>query len=445
MQNKRIPLPLIVLVLVAVIGAGYYAYTNFKPAASGSLAASGTVEAIEVSIAPELSGKVTEVLINEGDQVKAGDVLFRLDDSLLQAQRKAASAGVDTLRAAARTAEKAIAVAQSQYDLALNAALVEQKNSRSADWTTAQPAEFKQQTWYFEKSEMLTSAQAEVTAAQNALDEAHQKLASVEEKATSTYFSAAEKRLMEARSAFEVAQTVRTTSTSAAQNLKDSAQKSYDDALAELNSAQNAYTEAATTSGASDVLEARADLRVAQERYDAAQDKVRSLQTGSQSPKVIAAQRVLDQALAAVDQSASAVAQAEANLAVIDTQISKLTITSPVEGFVLTRAIEAGEVVMPGSSLLTLARSSDLTITVYVPEDRYGELAVGQTAQVTADSFPGEVFSGTVINISGQAEFTPRNVQTTAGRKTTVFAIKLTMGETAGKLKPGMPADVLFK
>jgi HlyD family secretion protein len=94
---------------------------------------------------------------------------------------------------------------------------------------------------------------------------------------------------------------------------------------------------------------------------------------------------------------------------------------------------------------LTLARLSELTITVYVPEDRYGELSIGQTAQVTADSFPGEVFSGTVINISGQAEFTPRNVQTTTGRKTTVFAIKLAMGETTGKLKPGMPADVLFK
>jgi HlyD family secretion protein len=95
--------------------------------------------------------------------------------------------------------------------------------------------------------------------------------------------------------------------------------------------------------------------------------------------------------------------------------------------------------------LLTLARLSDLTITVYVPEDRYGELSLGQTAQVMADSFPGETFSGTLVFISGQAEFTPRNVQTTAGRKTTVFAIKLSLADTTGKLKPGMPADVLFK
>jgi HlyD family secretion protein len=140
-----------------------------------------------------------------------------------------------------------------------------------------------------------------------------------------------------------------------------------------------------------------------------------------------------------------AVTQAEASLALIDTQISKLTVTSPSEGVILTRAIEPGEVVMPSATLLTLARLSDLTITVYVPEDRYGELSIGQAAQVTADSFAGETFSGTVINISGQAEFTPRNVQTTAGRKATVFAIKLSLTDTNGKLKPGMPADVLFK
>ena len=112
---------------------------------------------------------------------------------------------------------------------------------------------------------------------------------------------------------------------------------------------------------------------------------------------------------------------------------------------ILTRAVEPGEVVMPGSGLLTIARLSDLTITVYIPEDRYGEISIGQTANVTVDSFPGENFTATVMYISGKAEFTPRNVQTVEGRKTTVFAIKLMLVDAGGKLKPGMPADVLFK
>jgi multidrug resistance efflux pump len=447
MQTKRPIYVLIVLVVAALAAAGYYAYNTYfvASAASGALNASGTVEAAEVLIAPELSGKVTEVLVKEGDQVKAGDVLFRLDDTLLQAQRNVAAAGLETARAAAQTAETASAVAQSQYDLTLTAALAEQKANRSADWTATQPAEFAQPAWYFEQAERLTSAQNEVTAAQSALEAVRNRLTSVEEKATSGDFISAEKRLMDARAAFEVAQNVLTTSANADQNLKDSAQKTYDDTLAELNSAQKEYDEAATTSGASDVLAARANLRVAQERYDTAQDKVRALQTGSLSPKMAAAQKVLDQTLAAVAQAKMAAAQAEASLALIDAQINKLTVTSPIDGTVLTRAIEPGEVVMPGSSLMTLSRLSDLTITVYIPEDRYGELALGQTAQITADSFPGVTFSGTVINISGQAEFTPRNVQTTAGRKTTVFAITLSLTDSDGKLKPGMPADVLFK
>ena len=446
MQTKRPIYLLIVLAVIALAAAGYYVYTNLPLSGSTTaLSASGTVEAADVLIAPELAGKVTEVLVNEGDQVKAGDVLFRLDASLLQAQRNVAAAGLDTARAAAQTAETAAAVAQSQYDMTLSAALTEQKANRSTDWAAAQPAEYTQPAWYFEKPEQLASAQSEVEAAQSALVAARAKLASVEEKAAGGDFIASEKRLMAARSAFEVAQIVLASSASADQSLKDSAQRAYDDVLSELNSAQKAYDSAATTSGASDVLTARADLRVAQERFDTAQDKVRALQTGSQSPKVVAAQKALDQVIAAAAQAKLAVAQAEASLALIDTQIKKLTVTSPIDGLVLTRALEPGEVVMPGASLLTLARLSDLTITVYVPEDRYGELSLGQTATVTADSFPSETFAGTVINISGQAEFTPRNVQTTAGRKTTVFAIKLSLTDKNGNLKPGMPADVLFK
>jgi HlyD family secretion protein len=61
------------------------------------------------------------------------------------------------------------------------------------------------------------------------------------------------------------------------------------------------------------------------------------------------------------------------------------------------------------------------------------------------DSFAGKSFTATVIHVSDQAEFTPRNVQTTEGRKTTVFAIKLRVDDPDGKLKPGMPADVVFK
>jgi multidrug resistance efflux pump len=152
----------------------------------------------------------------------------------------------------------------------------------------------------------------------------------------------------------------------------------------------------------------------------------------------------LNQAAAAADQAHLAAAQAEASLALIDTQIAKLTVIAPADGVVLTRTIQPGEVVPAGASAITLGRLDNLTITVYVPEDRYGELSLGQSATVSVDSFPGETFTATIVYIADQAEFTPRNVQTVEGRTSTVFAIRLKVEDPEGRLKPGMPADVVF-
>lgn len=119
-------------------------------------------------------------------------------------------------------------------------------------------------------------------------------------------------------------------------------------------------------------------------------------------------------------------------------------ISSPIDGVVLYRSVEPGEVVAPGAPLVTVANLDDLTLTVYVPEDRYGQITLGAEYPVTVDSFANEVFTGTVSHIADKAEFTPRNVQTTDSRRTTVFAIRLDLSAASGKLKPGMPADVYF-
>lgn len=117
-------------------------------------------------------------------------------------------------------------------------------------------------------------------------------------------------------------------------------------------------------------------------------------------------------------------------------------ITSPLDGVVLERLFEVGEIVPVGATVVTVADLRKLTLTIYVPEDRYGKIAMGQVYPVTVDSFPGETFHGAVTHIATEAEFTPRNVQTVENRKTTVFAIELTLNQTDGRLKPGMPADV---
>src|SRR5689334_19333832 len=189
MEHRRPPLPVIILVLVIVVSlVGYFIYNALRPAANGGLTASGTVETTEISIAPELSGRVADVPVDEGDAVKAGDVLVRLDDTLLKAQRAVAAANVDTARAAAQAAEAGAASAQAQYDTALNTALTDDKANRATAWTQTKPADFNQPSWYFNKSEQIASVRAEMTAAQAALQDARENLEFVQEKSTSSTF-----------------------------------------------------------------------------------------------------------------------------------------------------------------------------------------------------------------------------------------------------------------
>jgi multidrug efflux pump subunit AcrA (membrane-fusion protein) len=119
-------------------------------------------------------------------------------------------------------------------------------------------------------------------------------------------------------------------------------------------------------------------------------------------------------------------------------------VRAPIDGVVLDRLVQPGEIVAAGSTLLNVANLASLTLTVYIPEDRYGQFSLGQTYPISVDSFPGVVFTGVVTHIADQAEFTPRNVQTVEGRKATVYAVRLTINNPNRALKPGMPAELTF-
>ena len=442
--------PLAVRIIVALIvlsTIGYYAFRSLAPKENGQLTASGTIEAVTVNISPEMAGKVVDVLAAEGQSVQTGDPLLSLDASLLTAQRAVASAQVDSAKASLNTATAAYAVAQQQYDLTLNNALAQEQSTRTNVWRGTNPTEFDQPSWYFSKTERLTAAQSEVDATLAKLQEAQTKLADLQKSNGNAQFFTIEADLAQARLAWETAKAAydKTAGGSDSQDLRDAAQIVLDDAELALDDAQTEFDDALSSDEAQDVLEARANVAVAQENYDTAQDNLRALQTGVNSPAVAAMQKTLDQAKAAMEQAQAAVNTTQANLDLIDTQIAKLTIYAPMDGVILTRNVEPGEFVQPGAVAFAMANLNELTITVYIPEDLYGNISIGQSATVTVDSFPGETFTAEVIHIADQAEFTPRNVQTVEGRSSTVYAIKLKVTDSDGKLKIGMPADVVFK
>ncbi len=438
MKNTKFFL-LIITLLLTVVGCA--------PTQSPALQASGQIEATEIAVAPELSGRVTDVLVSEGDTVKAGDPLLKLDDSLLQSEKQSAQAALDSAKANVTAAQVALDAAQLQYYLTLDAALADEASTRIDLWDESKPTEFDLPVWYFSKAERMQATQDEVDAAKQALEDAMTKLSDTEKKAGSADFIAVEAALVKARVAFQNAKDVldKTNGTSDGQSLRDAAQVLYDEKKIDLEDAQQDYDDALTTDGAKDVMEARIDAIVAQETYDSALDKLRALQTGENSPEVQTAAKAVDQAQAQLDLAKTSVAAAQANLDMIDTQMNQLTVYAPMDGVILTRSIHVGEVAQAGAATLTIADLTKLTVTVYLSEDRYGEVNVGDEVSFTADSFPKETFAATVTRIADQAEFTPRNVQTKEERQTTVYAIELEVDSPNGKLKPGMPVDVTFK
>lgn len=315
-------------------------------------------------------------------------------------------------------ADAAIAQAKTAADLADTAESVARDDARPhADKVAALQA-------------LVDAANAGV-----ALAEARQTAANADERSTSEVRDAARLDVQDARALQTDAQAAYDALTTGAGT------EPWRSAWTEVDAAQSALaafvpvragatTPVATTSTVA-VEAALAQIDAATGQRDAAAANLANLQAGARAEQIDAAR--------------AQVAAADAAVEVLRVQRAKLTLNAPADGVVLTRAIEPGEMAVVGATLLTIADLENLTVTVYVPEDRIGEVRVGDTVQVAVDSYPDRAFQATVERIADRAEYTPRNVQTVEGRKTTVFAVQLTITNTDGALKPGMPVDVTFK
>lgn len=442
--NPRKIIPIFLVIVIAGLAIWYFTSgkTNTE---TDKLSASGTIEATMVTIAPELGGRVREVTVQEGDEVNVGDTLIQLEDTLLRTQLEQARA--------------ALAQAKANYDLISSGPTPEQRQASIAvaelELITA-----KQALDALSDTQQIQAAQAQeaVAIADKALDRANQVLDNMNTAANKADVDAAWASVVLAKDRLERAE----------EDFKSYEKKPEDNVTralfqAKLAEAQKQYDAIVTrynnlvgTSNQYDLAVAQANVALYQAQLDEARRQYEKVKDGPDQDDILlaearleAARARLELAQADTDPEQIALAQAQvdgsqAAVEAIQAQIDKMTIKSPIDGIVLTRALEPGEVVMPGAPLLTLAHLENLTITVYVPEDSYGAIRLGQEVPVTVDSFPGESFPARVVRIADRAEFTPRNVQTEEGRRTTVFAVELAVKNPDGKLKPGMPADVVF-
>ncbi|HVZ23334.1 MAG TPA: efflux RND transporter periplasmic adaptor subunit [Vicinamibacterales bacterium] len=128
-------------------------------------------------------------------------------------------------------------------------------------------------------------------------------------------------------------------------------------------------------------------------------------------------------------------------LAEVKASVDERRLVAPANGTILSRLVEIGDVVSPGSPMFEMVDMSRLYVKVYIPEPDIGKLRLGDRASITVDAFPGRPFSAHVSKIHDEAEFTPKNVETADERLKLVFGVELAVDNPDGVLKPGMPAD----
>jgi multidrug efflux pump subunit AcrA (membrane-fusion protein) len=446
------------------------------------LVASGFIEADEASVTTELGGRIVALYADEGDGVLADELLVRLDDSLLLAQIEQAKADLgvavanltqiqagvqqETLDHAlalleqAKVAEEAARVgwedAQAMLDnpqdieLALLAARVElgvldlQERQAQALAKSAQAGrdfadeavrlleEFEPiDEWVAVGSYSLSNLPAYIPLPPDVKDGKYRigKYKIVIEDGVATLY---------VRVKFDIPP-----------NMLDDAR--YEQAAATYQSwtAWTGLAQAQVSRGGAEdylaelvaqrsnplVLQAQANAaesqyRIASAAVELAQAQVDGLKLGATSEQIAAVEAQVEIARAALE--------------ALEVHVDKLMLKAPISGLVLERPVHVGEVALPGAPLMTLADLNRVTLTIYVAEDRLGQVQIGQPVSVTVDAYPNRTFPGTVSFIASQAEFTPKNVQTREERVNMVFAVKVKLPNPDHALKPGMPADALL-
>jgi HlyD family secretion protein len=321
---------IIMLGVLAVTAGGYlYVRTTANQSADSTLLISGNIEAHESVVSFKIQGRLVALPIEEGQYVKQGDLLARLDDDDYRQQ-----VGVDEATVRTREAELELALAGSRVQ--------------------------------------------EIRAAKQTLLDAHADL-----------------------------------------ELKQKEFRRRQALLAEQGVSRE------------DVDSAASQLKRAQATYERVKQTHDQIVEGTRKEEISVRRANLQLAREALQMSR--------------VKLAYTVLSAPVSGVVLVRQSELGEVMAPGTPVVTIADVDHLWLRGYVNETDLGRVQWGQSATVRTDTFPDKTYQGRVSFISSQAEFTPKSVETHKERVTLVYRIKVDLDNPNHELKPGMPAEAAIE
>jgi len=355
---------------------------------SGTLRASGTIEATKVDVSFQIGGRVAEVIADEGLPVRKGDTLARLDSSELKAHVQQISASIDAVNSQIR---------QQQTNVEFRRGIVESQ---------------------------IVQARSETEASRMSLERARNGSRPEEIRVAESAVTQAQADLDRRKNDFQRASTMFSGGILSRQDY-DAAQSAYLMAETNLAAARDRFALTKEGSRPEDIGEAEARLKSAQAGTAVAE----------------AGRKSVDVEVQALDSLRARVRELQAQLDAAKTQLTYTEIHAPLDAVVLTRNVESGEVINPATPVVTLANIDALWMNVYIPESQTGLVKLGQPVRVHVDSFPAETFNGKITFVSSESEFTPKTIQTQEERIKLVYRVKVSLENTQQRLKPGMPAD----
>jgi len=388
---KRLPRPALVVALVAVAAAlalAGWVWWRDRRDARDVIQASGRIEVTEVNVSSKVTGRVIKRYVDEGVDVKAGQLIAILEGEELEAQ----------LRQALATLHSADArLLQARISLRIEPTLV----------------------------------QAQIRQAEESLRSAEERLRLLQAGPRPQEIEEGRANLRQNLARLEIA---RLTRDRYRDLLADRviAKQDLDRAESDFQAADAAVRATRERLGVLEEGSRIEDIRAAQAERDRAAAALEAARANAAT---------LDLRQQDVRAGEAAVREAQANVRRLETQVAELKVFAPLDATVLTKAAEEGEVVPAGKPLVLLGDLDHPWIKVYVTETEVGKVKLGAPARILADSFPQQPFRGTVSWIADEAEFTPKNIQTKEERVNLVYAVKITIDNAQRKLKAGMVAD----
>ena len=384
MKKRLIP----ILVAVAVLAIAGILWSKRNGRDDAHIRLSGNMELTQVDISFKVAGKLIERTVDEGDTVKKGQLIARVDQVQAMRQKQAQQAGVQSAE---------MQLSQSVTSVAW------EKNTLEAD---------------------IEMHKAEIRQAQATLEQLLNGSRPEEIKQAQAAVADARTQAEQARLDWDRAQILyKNDDISTAQ--RDQYEARFNSTAALLRQAEERFALVKEGPRQEEIAAARASLARAQaalkvSEANALEVKRREEDLGSRRAEM---------------------QRARAQLGVVESQLDDTSVFSPIDGVVLVKSAEIGEVLAAGTTVVTIGDLDHPWLRGYVKETDLGRVKLGQKVKLTTDTFPGKVYWGRVSFIASEAEFTPKQIQTTEERVKLVYRIKIDVDNSSHELKSNMPVD----